>query len=187
MRLMLRAYLRLTVFALGLLAGVQLPGFVDQYAKRVDAHFIEASRNFAGFQRTADQYFGGSVEALLVHHRSSTDPVFRDEAKTIATLYARLQMLAAELKALSGGLLARIAHVALKPNRELLDETLSAYSYTVPLNGAAIICGISIGLSFALLVESLVLAAAALIGRLAARALRPRPVAQAPRPPHRSH
>ena len=46
---MLRAYLRLVVFALGLLVGVQVPGFVDQYAKRVSAHYIEASKNFAGF------------------------------------------------------------------------------------------------------------------------------------------
>jgi len=178
---MLRAYLRLAVFALGLLAGVQVPGFVDQYAKRVDAHYIEASRDFAGFQRTADQYFAGSVEALLAHHRASNDAVFRDEAKTIASLYARLQMLAAELQALSGGVLARIAHVALKPNHELLDETLAAYSYTVPLNLAAILCGVSVGLLFALLVESLALGLAALIAGLAARALRPRAVVQVAR------
>jgi hypothetical protein len=50
----LRAYLRLVLFALGLLIGVQAPGFVDQYSKRVSAHYIEVTKNFAGFQRTAE-------------------------------------------------------------------------------------------------------------------------------------
>ena len=62
---MLRAYLRLVLFALGLLIGVQAPGFVDQYSKRVSAHYIEAKKNFAGFQHTADAYFGGSMAALV--------------------------------------------------------------------------------------------------------------------------
>jgi len=184
---MLRGYLRLVVFALGLLAGVQVPGFVDQYAKRVDAHYLEASRNFVGFQHTADQYFGGSVEALIAHHLASSDAVFHDEAKSIRTLYARLQLLAAELKALSGGFLSRVVHVAFRANRELLDETFAAYSYTVPLNGTAIVCGVSAGLLLALITESLVVAAAALLAGLLAQALRPRPVVQAVRPPYRHH
>jgi len=64
-------YLRLVLFAIGLLAGVQTPGFIDQYAKRVSAHQIEVAQNFSGFQQTADRYFGGSVEALLAHHAAS--------------------------------------------------------------------------------------------------------------------
>ncbi|MGY2498465.1 DUF2937 family protein, partial [Klebsiella pneumoniae] len=39
---MLRSYLRLTLFAFGLLLGVQVPGFVDDYAKRVEAHRLES-------------------------------------------------------------------------------------------------------------------------------------------------
>ena len=38
---MLRSYLRLLLFACGLLAGVQVPGLMDQYGKRVDAHLRE--------------------------------------------------------------------------------------------------------------------------------------------------
>ena len=152
---MLRAYLRLVVFAVGLLAGVQVPGFIDQYAKRVSAHYLEASRDFAGFQRTADQYFNGDVAALIAHHRASPDAVFRDEARSISALHERLQLLAAELRALEGGLLARLTHVVLRPDREILHETAAAYSYTVPLNGDAILCGVSAGLLGALLVEML--------------------------------
>jgi len=154
---MLRAYLRLVLFALGLLAGIQAPGFVDQYSKRVSAHYIEATKSFAGFQRTADLYFGGSVEALIAHHESSSDAVFKDEAKSVAAVYARLKTLALERDAMSGPLFSRIFHVAFQPNRELLNETIAAYSYTVPLNQEAIFCGLVAALLLALLVESLLL------------------------------
>jgi hypothetical protein len=150
---MLRSYLRLVLFALGLLIGVQAPGFADQYAKRVSAHYIEASKDFAGFQRSADQNFGGSVEALIAHHESSADPIFQGEAKSIATIYARLKQLTLELEAMSRPLPSRIVHVAFYANKEIRDETVAAYSYTVPLNQQAILCGLLAALLLALLVE----------------------------------
>jgi Protein of unknown function (DUF2937) len=153
----LRAYLRLVLFGLGLLAGIQAPGFVDQYAKRVSAHYSEATKNFAGFKRTADAYFGGSVEALIAHHKSSEDPAFHDEAQSVAAIFARLQELALELDAMSQSLLSRIFHVAFRPDKEILDETLGAYSYTVPLTGEAILCGLIGAVVLALPAELLLL------------------------------
>jgi hypothetical protein len=138
----LRAYLRLVLFALGLLAGIQAPGFVDQYSKRVSAHYIEATKNFAGFQHTADLYFRGNIDALIAHHASSEDAAFRDEAKSVAANYARLQRFARELDAMSRSLFSRIFHVAFQPDKEILNETVEAYSYTVPLNQEAILCGL---------------------------------------------
>ncbi len=161
---MLRDYARLVTFACGLLVGVQVPGFVDQYAKRVSAHYIEAQRSFSGFRATADQFFHGSVAALIAHHRSSGEPVFIDEAKTIQGLQDRLVALEAEHAALQGSLLRQIFHVALASDREILSETTAAYSYTVPLAPAAMICGVTIGFGFALLVEALLLGALRLLG-----------------------
>ena len=154
---MLRAYLRLVLFGLGLLIGVQAPGFVDQYTKRVSAHYIEATKNFSGFQRSADQNFGGSVDALIAHHEASADPVFEGEAKSIATIYARLKRLALELEAMSRPLPSRMVHVAFYPDKEILDETVAAYSYTVPLNQQAILCGLLVALLLALFVEFVLL------------------------------
>lgn len=154
---MLRAYLRLVLFALGLLAGVQVPGFVDQYAKRVSAHYIEATKSIAGFQRTANQYFGGSIDALIAHHEASSDSVFKDEARDVAALYARLKNLTVEFDAMNRPLLSRFMHVAFRPDQEILGETIAAYSYTVPLNEEAILCGLVAGLLLALLVESVLL------------------------------
>jgi Protein of unknown function (DUF2937) len=153
----LRAYLRLVLFALGLLAGIQAPGFLDQYAKRVSAHYIEVTKSFAGFQRTADLYFGGSVEALIAHHESSPDLAFKDEAKSVVAMYARVRQLALELDAMSRSLISRLFHVAFQPDKEILDETIAAYSYTVPLNQEAILCGLIAALLLALLVESILI------------------------------
>jgi hypothetical protein len=164
---MLTDYLRLILFATGLLIGVQVPGFVDQYAKRVSAHQLEAVENFKGFQAAADQYFGGSVEGLIAHHSGSADPVFQNEAVTIRHAHERLQMLTAELASLQGPMILKIFHVMFRANPEILAETRSAYSYTVPLDAAAIACGVVAGAVLALVVELLLLGAAAF--------LRPRP------------
>jgi hypothetical protein len=157
---MLSQYLRLVVFAFGLLVGLQLPGFVDQYAKRVSAHQIEAVRALSGFQETANTYFAGSIDALITHHAASPDPAFQDEAKGIRKLFDRVTLLNAELAALQGSLLGRIIHVALRPNAEMFAETRVAYSYTVPLDPPAIGSGIIIGALLALAVDAVL----ALIG-----------------------
>ena len=162
---MLRSYLRLVVFTIGLLLGVQAPGFVDQYAKRVSAHYIEAKHNFAGFQQAADQYFNGDVAALVAHHLASPDPVFKGEAKTIGALFARIRTLGAELDALNGSSISRLIHVAVKPNRDILQETTAAYSYTVPLSPDAIAYGVSAGFLVALVLELILAGLLSLIWR----------------------
>jgi hypothetical protein len=150
---MLRGYLRLVIFTVGLLLGVQAPGFVDQYAKRVSAHFIEVKHNFAGFQQAADQYFNGDVAALVAHHLASPDPVFKGEAKTIGALFARIKTLAAELDAMRGSSISRLIHVVVNPNRDILKETSDAYSYTVPLSPDAIVYGVTAALVVSLAIE----------------------------------
>jgi hypothetical protein len=180
---MLRHYLRLVIFTVGLLLGVQAPGFVDQYAKRVSAHYLEVKHNFAGFQQAADQYFNGDVQALVAHHLASPDPVFKGEAKTIGALFARIKMLAAELDAMSGSSISRLIHVIVNPNREILKETSDAYSYTVPLSPDAIAYGITVGLVVALAIELALAGPLSLIWRRSWRALKVRkpPAPRAPR------
>jgi hypothetical protein len=157
---MFRGYLRLVVFAVGLLVGVQVPGFIDQYSKRVNAHYLEAEKNFSFFQQTADRYFEGNIASLIDHYDASEDPVFQDDAESVQGIFSRVKMLSAEAAAMSQQWYKRAAHVLLSPNQELLEETFSEYSYTVPLAPEAIAWGVSVGLSVALLLEALLLALA---------------------------
>jgi hypothetical protein len=166
---MLRDYARLIVFSIGLLTGIQFPGFVDQYAKRVSAHYIEAQQSFSGFQASAVRYFNGNVDALISHHLASGDPVFVDEAKTIQSLQHRLAALAAETRELQGSLLKRIFHVLFGADREIFRETLAEFSYTVPLAPAAIACGIALGLVIALFIEATLLGLMGLVSGGAGR------------------
>ena len=53
------------VIGFGLLLGIQVPNFVDQYSRRIDAHYQEVSENISGFQSTADLLFSGDLEELI--------------------------------------------------------------------------------------------------------------------------
>jgi hypothetical protein len=68
--------------------------------------------------------------------------VFEKEAKTIREMYDRLRSLNAELAALRGPLIMQIVHVIFRSDRDILGETRSAYTYTVPLDPSGIASGI---------------------------------------------
>ena len=99
---MLLSYLRLVLFAIGLLVGVQVPGFINDYAKRVEAHLIEAQTGLRGFDATAQQFFNGDLQALVAHYRASDDPVFRSDANSLGTLLDRQVALDKQFQAMQG-------------------------------------------------------------------------------------
>lgn len=105
---------------------------------------------------------------MIAHHESSSDAVFKDEAKTVAAISVRLKKLALEANAMNRSLYSRIFHVAFYPDQEILNETLAAYSYTVPLNQEAILCGLITASLLAILVESVLIGVFSL-GRLTVR------------------
>ena len=140
----LRTYSRLLLFAGGLLLGIQVPSFIDQYEKRVDAHYQEVSANISGFQSTAQLLFDGELEALISYYQSSNDEVFKRDAGSIRIIADRFNRISAERVALAGNLLNVAFHVLLRPDREIFDETISQYSYTVPLNSLAVQWGLAL-------------------------------------------
>ena len=81
---LLKTYSRLLIFGFGLLLGIQVPNFVDQYSRRIDAHYQEVSENISGFQSTADLLFSGDLEELIRYYRQSNDAVFESDAQSIA-------------------------------------------------------------------------------------------------------
>lgn len=161
---MLRSYLRLGLFALGLLLGVQVPGFVQDYADRVEAHRLESEQGLQGFRDTAQRFFKGDLQALVAHYRSSDDPVFRSDADSLNLLLERSTRWELEWQALQGPWYSRALHVGLNADRELLSETHAAYRYQVLLAPEAIAWGIGCALLLAWLVESLLLLIGALFG-----------------------
>jgi hypothetical protein len=154
---MLRSYLRLMLFALGLLVGVQVPGFIEAYAQRVDAKRMESERGLDGFRNTARQFFAEDLDALIAHYHASDDPVIQSDAKSLETLVRRSRMLEREWQAMQQPWYVRAWHVLFGADAELRQETYAGYRYQVLLAPEAIAWGLSCGLLLAWLGESLLL------------------------------
>lgn len=161
---MIRSYLRLALFALGLLIGVQVPGFIDDYSKRVEAHRIESELGLKGFRETAKRFFNGDLVALVGHYQASADPVMRSDAQSLGTLVERSAFLERESKAMQGPWYAQVWHLATAADHELMAETFAAYRYQVLLAPEAIVWGIACALLLAWLLESLALLIGMLFG-----------------------
>ncbi|MBK5375456.1 DUF2937 family protein [Pseudomonas sp. TH08] len=140
---MLLSYLRLVLFAAGLLIGVQVPGFINDYAKRVEAHLIEAQTGLRGFQGTAEQFFKGDIQALVAHYRASDDPVFRSDADSLSTLLNRQLALDKQFQAMQGPWYIRFLQVVLAADPDIRKETWNGYSYQILLTPEAMIWGMS--------------------------------------------
>ncbi|WP_207848272.1 MULTISPECIES: DUF2937 family protein [unclassified Pseudomonas] len=153
---MLLSYLRLVLFAAGLLIGVQVPGFINDYAKRVEAHLIEAQTGLRGFQGTAEQFFKGDLQALVTHYRASDDPVFRSDADSLSTLLNRQIALDKQFQAMQGPWYIRFLQVVLAADPDIRKETWNGYSYQILLTPEAMIWGMSGALLLSFGIECLI-------------------------------
>jgi hypothetical protein len=161
---MFRSYLRLALFALGLLVGVQAPGFIADYSKRVDAHRLESEQGLKSFRDTAKRFFNGDLHALVNHYEASDDPVMRSDAQSVGYLVDRASYLELEWQAMQQPWYGQVWHLATAADRELMDETYNAYRYQVLLAPEAIAWGLVCALLLAWLVESLLLLIGLLLG-----------------------
>ena len=150
---LLKTYSRLFIFAGGLLLGIQVPNFIDQYERRIDAHYLEVSANISGFQSTADLLFSGDIEALITYYAESNDLVFESDAQSIRVIVARYSRISNEREALSRNIFAAAMHVLLYADAEFIDETFEQYGYTVPLNMLAVGWGIAIALLLTITID----------------------------------
>ena len=156
---LLYRYLIVVVACISLLAGLQVPNFIDQYQKRVDAHLREVGINLQPYQQIADKYFGGDLDKLIELHRNSGEKPFQEEGVAIAKMVQRKQRFEADLAALNASLPLKALNVLLHGDREMIDEALGQYSYAVPLNQDALAFGAGFAIVILLLVELLLVLA----------------------------
>jgi hypothetical protein len=155
MTAILYRYLLIILACISLLLGLQIPNFVDQYQKRVDAHLREVSVNLLPFQDIANKYFGGDMNKLIELHRASVEKPFQEEGAAIEKMIARKLRFEADLAALNTSLPLKALHVLLHGDKEIRDEALAQYSYAVPLNQDALVFGACVALVILLLAELL--------------------------------
>ena len=151
-----RAFIRLAIFAAGILLGIQVSNFVKQYNERIDAHVREVSINISGFQDTADRLFDGDLEALIAYYARSNDVVFESDAESIRLVAARYNRLLLERNALDNSAFAVAMHVILDADQEFFKEVMEQYSYIVPLNLVAIQWGLALAILMTLTLDLII-------------------------------
>ncbi|MDN4504158.1 DUF2937 family protein [Alteromonadaceae bacterium BrNp21-10] len=151
----LNHYLSMLVFATGLLLGVQLPNWVNQYVQRIDAHFLEAQLNITPYQKLADEMFNGSIAALIERHQQSQEKLFQREAAPIQQQFERFNYLKQQRQLLSQSLWQQLWQLAKHIDHDIARETIAKYQATIPLHQAAILCGLIGGVLASILYEIL--------------------------------
>jgi hypothetical protein len=148
-------YLIVIVACLSLLIGLQIPNFIDQYQKRVDAHLREVTANLRPFQAIADKYFGGDLAKLIELNIKSNEKPLQEEGVAIEQMVKRKLRFEADLAALQTSLPMKALRILLHGDREILDEALAQYSYAVPLDQDALLFGAGVAVATLIFAELL--------------------------------
>jgi hypothetical protein len=111
---------------------------------------------------------------LVTHYQASKDPVMRSDAQSVGYLVDRASFLEMEWQAMQRPWYGQVWHLATAADRELMDETYSAYRYQVLLAPQAIAWGLVCALLLAWLVESLLLLTGMLLGVGRSQKVQPR-------------
>ncbi|QYK01252.1 DUF2937 family protein [Shewanella psychrotolerans] len=146
-------YIRLMLFVSGVLLGVQVPAFVDQYGQRLQAHATEAKLSLGEFQRDADRFFGGDLDKLIAHYRQNTDEVVKAGGESIEGIYQRYLLLEGALQRFNRSAYSGFQQVAFEPLADIRTEVWQHFSHTIMLDGRAIAIGLLIGLLLSMLSE----------------------------------
>lgn len=145
-------YLRLILFAISLLIGIQVPGFVDQYGKSLQSHLLESQRSIGDFQDDADKYFDGDIRQLIEHYVKAADPVIMSGGKNIDALFSRQEELQQAFNDFQSSFYSPYLQVAVKPVKDIRQQVWERYTHTIVLTQEAVIVGVLSGVLMLLVV-----------------------------------
>lgn len=162
---------RLLLVAAVLCAGA-VPSFIAQYRQRLGGRLDQVLIDLAPFQKIADLYHNGSLEALVRHHLASADATFHAEGAAVRAMMDSAAALRAAAEALNAGLAQQLLYLARHTDPAIARATWDIFVPSVPLNLESLVFAGLVGLCVWLL--------AALLWRLVAalyyRAVRTSPV-----------
>lgn len=146
-------YVRLVLFVCGVLIGIQVPAFVEQYGQRLEAHQQEAKLALATFQKDADRYFSGDLSQLVAHYKKNNDPVITDGGHSIDALIKRYTLLTDALTQFRQNQYSPYQQILLQPQRDIQVEVWQGFTHVIVLKPDAIAIGAFIGFLIALLCD----------------------------------
>jgi hypothetical protein len=148
-------YLIVIIACVSLLGGLQIPNFVDQYQKRLDAHLREVTANLQPFQDIANKYLEGNLTKLIELNRKSVDRPLQEEGNAIQQMADRKLRFEADIAALQTILPLKALHIFWYGDQEIFDEAIAQYSYNVPLDQDALFFGAGVAFVFLIMAELL--------------------------------
>ncbi|MBG23481.1 MAG: hypothetical protein CMF22_08500 [Idiomarinaceae bacterium] len=152
---MIYRYFILLIATTALLVGIQAPNLLTQYQQRLAAQYAEAMVYYRDYQALADRHYQGDLQRLIEAHRQSNEPAFQEEAAIIEKLVTRVALFEQQLQLHQQSYPAQLWALAWQNNEELLQGTLTEYSFNVPLNQRALATGALFALAVAVLIDLL--------------------------------
>jgi len=124
---------RLLLVATVLAAGA-VPSFIAQYRQRLGGRLDQVLLDLAPFQKIADQFHGGSLDALVRYHVASTDRTFHAEGDAIQALMSAAATLRAAATALNADLAHQLLYLLTSADGDIVRATWSVFVPSVPLS-----------------------------------------------------
>ncbi|WP_088328751.1 DUF2937 family protein [Lacimicrobium sp. SS2-24] len=149
-------YIRLLAFMAALLAGVQLPAFINQYENTLLSHLSEAQQSLGPFIEDARLHTDGSIEQLIARYRQNADAAIRAGGTSLQTLVDRRDYLHGLQAKLQQSQWHRIWYALFAADPRLFAEARAQYDYQVVLNAQAIGWGLVVAISVMVLVDILI-------------------------------
>ncbi len=145
---MMRWFIYVLMFGLGVVIGGAFPGYAIQYQQRLYAQFEQLTTDLEPFQRIADRYHGGSLPALVEHHLQSSDPTFHDEGVAIQAMLLNHERLAEATSGFAASPVEQAYYLYTHLDADLARATWEAYRPMVVTTPAALAFALSVGLAF---------------------------------------
>jgi hypothetical protein len=165
---LIRGALDRIVLVAAILASGCVPSFIAQYRQRVGGRLDQVVRDLKPFQDIAQRDFGGSLNALIEHHRASADTVFPREGIAIQQMVDAAARLRDAVRALDTDLYGQIAWLLRHADLDLVGATWSAWqpSFDLSYEGLtfAVCAGLVLWLAFQLLWYAVAASARAIRG-----------------------
>jgi hypothetical protein len=142
-------------FAVGLIAGFQIPAFVSAYRQRLGGRLDQARIDLDRYQEIAVRFHDGDLDSLIQHHLRSADSTFLAEGKLIEDLIEQVRSLSEAYAALDAGLLHQIVYLATHLDADIARATWAAYDFGLVFTLDAIACAAVLGLAFSVFIHLL--------------------------------
>ena len=142
---MTRSIIFIAIFVIGFFTGGLFPSFSTQYHLRLQAQYDQVTIDLAPFQEIANQYHGGSLDALVQHHLNSTDPTFHAEGEAIQLMINSQVRLAESKAAAKAPYLDQALYFYRHADNKVAQTTLDSFTPTLVTTENAITFALTVG------------------------------------------